>query len=140
MPCIVYQNKNKFLTDEIIKKMGEMVLKEIKAPRAEVSVHLVGTKKMIQLNNNYRGIKKITDVLSFATESRVENDWGDIFICLPQIKKQAKEYGINLNEEFSRMLTHGILHLSGLDHLEKKESEIMFKKQEKIVKKIMKLC
>lgn len=104
------------------------------------SIHLVGEKEIMALNKEHRKINKVTDVLSFPLcevgeirDKRYE-EIGDVFLCIPQIKKQAKEYGVSFEEEFCRILTHGILHLLGFDHQKKKEANKMFKLQEKIVK------
>ncbi len=105
-----------------------------------MSLHIIGDKKMTQLNFHHRGKKKTTDVLSFAThegEGLLSDDWGDVFISLPQVKKQAKEYQIPWQEEFYRMLIHGILHLFGYDHMEEKDAKKMFKLQEKFLSEIL---
>jgi len=80
--------------------------------------------------------------LSFSTFEGKEivkdnKDFGDIFICLPRIKKQAKEYKIIIQEEFIRMLVHGILHLLGYDHIKKNQIIQMLSVQEKFVKKLL---
>ncbi len=109
-----------------------------------ITVHLVDEKKIKELNKKHRNVDRATDVLSFPLmehgklETGQDGDWGDVFLCLPKIKKQAKEYKVSFEEEFSRMLTHGILHLLGFDHQKKTETEKMFKLQEKIVKKLCK--
>ena len=111
------------------------------------SIHLVGEKRIRELNKKYRKQNKVTDVLSFPLceigeirDKRYEDErykeMGDVFLCMPQIKKQAKEYGVCFEEEFCRMLTHGVLHLLGFDHKNKKEAQKMFDLQEKIVKKL----
>lgn len=105
-----------------------------------ISIHLVGEKKIRELNKKHRKQDKVTDVLSFPLceidEMGDERycEMGDVFLCVSRIKKQAREYGVCLEEEFCRILTHGVLHLLGFDHQKKKEANKMFKLQEKIVK------
>lgn len=104
-----------------------------------VSIHLVDEKKIKTLNKEHRKINKVTDVLSFPLceigeiGDRRYKEVGDVFLCIPRIKKQAKEYGVSFEEEFRRMLTHGVLHLLGFDHQDKKEAKRMFDLQEKII-------
>lgn len=143
MECLVY-NKTRFkIVDQcqicnLLKKITPL----IKVNSGEVAIHLVGEKQIKELNNKYRHKNKVTDVLSFPMRKGQkidfawEKSWGDIFICVPQIKRQAKNYGVSFLEEFNRMLIHGWLHLFGFDHQEKKQAERMFTLQEKIVKKI----
>ncbi|MEK7508622.1 MAG: rRNA maturation RNase YbeY [Patescibacteria group bacterium] len=120
--------------DAWLKKVGEKVVKDLKIVKV-VSVVLVGDKKIRELNRQYRKKNKVTDVLSFG-------DWqnpaflGEIVISLPQIKRQAKEYGGEIKQELARILIHGLLHLTGLNHEESKSEERrMFKKQDALVKK-----
>lgn len=105
----------------------------------ELEINAVGDEKIKQLNKTYGGIGKVTDVLSFAwREDKVvksgNNFLGQIYICYPQITRQAKKFKVPAKEEFARILIHGILHLLGYDHQEKKDAEKMFKLQEGLVK------
>lgn len=115
-----------FLARQLVKINGEL------------EVNVVGDKEMKDLNYRYRGKNCVTDVLSFAWQEdrRVKSEFlGQIYICYPQIARQAKELGIKTSEEFARMLAHGWLHIIGYDHIKKSEAKIMFKIQEKIVNK-----
>ena len=111
-------------------------IKQHTKTNGEVELNVVGDKEMKELNFHYRGFNKPTDVLSFAwKEDKVikTNYLGQIYICYPQIVRQSKELSVNPKEEFVRMLAHGFLHIIGHDHGRKKEAEIMFGIQEKIV-------
>ena len=58
---------------------------------------------------------------------------GDIYISLDKLKEQAKEYGHSFLRELAFLTIHGFLHLLGYNHMDQKEEEIMFKKQELIL-------
>ncbi|OFZ21019.1 MAG: rRNA maturation RNase YbeY [Bdellovibrionales bacterium GWB1_55_8] len=81
-------------------------------------VHLVGTAEMARLNEFYRGKKGPTDVLSFEAPEvfREQGLLGELVICLPVMKKQAREIGHPAKEELRVLLVHGLLHLLGQDH------------------------
>ncbi|PIR03896.1 MAG: rRNA maturation RNase YbeY [Candidatus Magasanikbacteria bacterium CG11_big_fil_rev_8_21_14_0_20_39_34] len=122
-------------------RVCEYVLMELKASsETALSIHLIGNKMMTGLNSQYRGKNSPTDVLSFAiSEGEMffkTEEKGDIFICIPQIKKQAKEYGVGFQEELYKMLVHGILHLFGYDHIKEVDAKKMIPLQEKILKKV----
>jgi probable rRNA maturation factor len=132
MPILVYQTvKNAGMPHARIKKVVAAALRQVKSPRASVAVHLVGETRMRTLNRTGRGIDRPTDVLSFPTGER--DDWGDIFLCVPYLRRQAKRFGVSFEEEFCRMLIHGVLHLSGLDHDAPQPAKRMFGMQEAIV-------
>lgn len=110
----------------------------------EIDVSLVDEETIQSINRDYRGIDKVTDVISFAfndnlTEAEKKADpsvprmLGEILICLPRAKAQAAEIGNTEKRELQFLFTHGLLHLLGYDHMKKEDEEIMFPLQEKIL-------
>lgn len=69
-----------------------------------------------ELNKEYRGIDKPTDVLSFPLEDMPYSPIGTIIISADYVADKAKEYGHTLNEEFTLLYIHGLLHILGYDH------------------------
>ena len=100
----------------------------------QISVAFVAAGVIRRLNKIYRGQDKVTDVLSFPFND--EEIAGEVLICLPQAKKQAKEYGVSSDEEITILLVHGLLHLFDYDHLKKNEAKKMFLWQKKILKNL----
>ncbi len=142
MPCYVLQTIDKVgIAKRRVENIVNKVLQSLHHKEAEISVHFVGDKRMRTLNRTYRNKDKTTDVLAFAMQEgdAFDNkDWGDIFISIPQIKKQAKENKIKFEEELVRMLVHGILHLAGYDHIKKRDAKVMLPLQEKLLAKFVK--
>ncbi len=81
---------------------------------------------MSELNRLYLSHLGTTDVISFPFYEK--NLWGEIYLCVPQALRQAKEYKTKPQEELERLLIHGILHLLGYDHKGYKEALLMEKK------------
>jgi len=103
----------------------------------ELELNIVGEKEIKKINSVYRKKNSITDVLSFAwgEEKMIKTDClGQVYICYPQIKRQAKEYKITIKEEFFRMFFHSVLHILGFDHMKEGQAKKMFKKQEELLK------
>jgi probable rRNA maturation factor len=96
------------------------ILNELKMKKKSFSLLFTDFDTIKKLNNRYRKKNKITDVLSFSQiEGELFNDsdfLGDIVICIPQAKKQAKELNHSFNSEINFLVLHGILHLAGYDH------------------------
>lgn len=87
------------------------------------SLAFINETEMKKLNHNYRQQNQVTDVLSFADEKNgfVEGEQdsislGEVVICVPQAKKQARQLGHSVRKEISRLLIHGLAHLVGHDH------------------------
>jgi len=115
--------------------------------KISVNVALVTPEEIKELNNEFRSVDRVTDVLSFPMLddiSQIENEAdyifgecnvGDIYINLQRAKEQALEYGHSLKREFCFLALHGFLHLLGYDHMEKGEEEEMFALQNQILEK-----
>lgn len=96
------------------------------APAAEsLTVRLTGNREMRRLNGEFRGLDKVTDVLSFPDRdaSHLEcpakdrnGHLGDIVICVPVAHRQAEELGHKLHHELRVLMLHGLLHCLGYDH------------------------
>lgn len=110
--------------------------------RIHISILICGDLKIKRLNNQFRNKDKVTDVLSFpAIEDLRKNSnkssnfsqivfIGDLAICYPQAKRQAKKFFITPIEEFIHLYFHGVLHLLGYDHEISKREEIIMQKAE----------
>ncbi|HWP68317.1 MAG TPA: rRNA maturation RNase YbeY [Rectinemataceae bacterium] len=92
------------------------------------------------LNRDYRGKDEATDVLSFTMGETIEEEGrpvfiaGDIVISMPALMRNSAEFGVEPDEELRRLIVHGILHLSGLDHEDNDPLQPMLVEQEAIVR------
>ncbi len=111
-------------------------LEHEKVNNALFSIIFVGDDEIHQINREYRNVDRVTDVISFAFEDNndlVYNDirvLGDIYICIPQMQRQAIDYGHSEKRELSFLAVHGLLHLLGYDHMNENDEKKMFALQE----------
>ena len=141
--------------EKVDLKQVRAILKKIVAyygEKRDFSVTFVTDNEIQELNREYREIDAPTDILTFRLDdapsfpiSFEEEDvdflnneeMGDIFISLDTMRRNAEEYGVKNEEELSRLLLHGILHLRGLDHKTNDfEKEEMLKEQEEVLTKL----
>jgi probable rRNA maturation factor len=105
-----------------IRARLDRLLAALSMDQAEVSVLLVGDRRMRELNRRYRRKDQTTDVLSFAflegpSFGAVQRHMlGDIVISIPTAARQAKAADETLQQSVDRLLVHGLLHLLGYDH------------------------
>lgn len=130
-------NENNLLTkidyNKIINDIETLFNNEFNNEK-EVSVIFVTTDEIHEMNKQYRNIDRPTDVLSF--EEKDEEDYlGEIFICEDKVYEQAINYNHSNEREFAFLLTHGLLHLLGYDHIEKEDEIVMFNKQDELLNK-----
>ena len=117
----------------VIREAAERTL-NIHAQIGGLSVLLVGRARMRRANAAFRGLHRVTDVLSFpAGEDSADGYLGDIMICLPRARAQARAYGHSLARELAFLTVHGALHLLGYDHIEEEEERVMREKQKEIL-------
>jgi probable rRNA maturation factor len=83
---------------------------------SSATIAFVSDKTIRQLNRQFRGVDKATDVLSFPTDDGDAFNLGDIAISVETAAAQAKENGLTFDEEVAQLILHGLLHLSGYDH------------------------
>ncbi|MDO4938786.1 MAG: rRNA maturation RNase YbeY [Lachnospiraceae bacterium] len=107
---------------------------------AEISVSVVDSDEIRNLNKEFRDIDKVTDVLSFPIGDKNpetgEMVLGDIVLCADRIIEQAAEYGHTRKRELAFLTCHSMLHLLGYDHIEDDERIQMEELQKKILDKI----
>ncbi len=143
---LVFQNltSDKKYGSKFFEKILAVGIKELKLGNKsiELSVNMVGEAKISELNNKYRHKDKATDVLSFPLNNKPEEKQGilalgDIFICLPFAKNQAKSENIGIETKLAQLTVHGFLHLAGYDHeRSEKEAKKMFGLEKKVLERL----
>lgn len=116
--------------------------------KLEVVIEFVSEKEIKRLNSELRGINKVTDVLSFPGADLKAGEilnkslydalffnedgyihFGDMAICLKQLKRQAKEFDVTPKQELKKLVIHSMLHLMGYDHIKDSDFELMNTKE-----------
>lgn len=111
-----------------IAKWAGAALRGIRKERITLSVRLVGTKESARLNRRYRAKPGPTNVLSFpfACPPGAHTDvLGDLVICAPVVRREARQQGKAERAHWAHMVVHGILHLRGYDHKNRKDAATM---------------
>lgn len=95
----------------------------------EVCIRIVDEDESRSLNDTYRGKGKPTNVLSFPAEVTLPDSGvrilGDIVICDPVVRREARTQHKRLDEHYAHMVVHGMLHLYGYDHQDPAEADAM---------------
>lgn len=117
-------------------------------------VVLVGEEEIRRLNRETRGVDAVTDVLSFPALDGIKGKklqkkafpadideegnlfLGSIAICVKRAKEQAEEYGHSFERELNYLLTHGLFHLLGYDHMTDTDKAEMRGREERVMNKL----
>ena len=100
-----------------------------------VGIVFVSKEVLQDYNKQYRNQNYYPDILSFSSDE--QGYLGDILLCKEIIIIQAKKYKVSVNEEILRLIIHGLMHLLGYTHEGYDISQVMLRKQEKFLQKIM---
>ncbi|MBK7140812.1 MAG: rRNA maturation RNase YbeY [bacterium] len=133
---------------EIVTRVPQRAMRELFAVVSgheakknwQAGINLIFTtdRRIQQLNDEYRGKDKPTDVLSFNIDDPASKDatFGEIYISVPTASRQAASLGHSLELEYLRLTCHGLMHLFGYDHQEYREAERMEARERKYLRAI----
>ena len=119
-----------------VERLAQFVIEREDFPATtEVSINFVDNETIHELNRDYRNIDRPTDVLSFECDG-VDDDMpvpdgeepfelGDIFVAPDIAEQQCAQFGFSFADELHLLVTHGLLHLCGYDHMQEDEAEVM---------------
>ena len=135
----------------LIEKAVQTVMKDKQIPgELDVNVLIVAPERIREINRDTRNLDQVTDVLSFpyfeydrpGFFDRDRIDWaeedilGDIVICADKVMAQAEEYGHSVKRELAFLTVHSMLHLTGYDHIDPRDAELMETEQKKIMEEL----
>ena len=136
----IVNNTNKEIEElNYLNEYINFIVKKEKLSNCIFNIIFVSNDEIHKINLEYRGIDRVTDVISFALEDNSDLEipefrvLGDIYIEIDVAYEQAKMYGHSSTREICFLATHGILHLLGYDHMDEDEEKIMFKKQKELL-------
>ncbi|MGE5241978.1 MAG: rRNA maturation RNase YbeY [Bacteroidota bacterium] len=107
--------------------------------RASVGVRIVGSRESAALNSRFRRRNHATNVLSFAFEAPPgtrSDHLGDLVICAPVVRSEAREQNKPARAHWAHMVVHGILHLRGYDHRKRRDAAVMENMEIRILKEL----
>ena len=147
----IYFEEGHAVPEELLQKMTEAAeyavesenMHNLDKKRCEISVTFVDLDKIHELNKQYRGVDKPTDVLSFPQFDDLEEEipevceicLGDVVICEQKAREQAEEFGHSFERELVYLFTHSVLHLLGYDHVNSEEEETEMREHQRVVMK-----
>ncbi len=128
---------------EFARDSASMVLELKNFDNWDMSILICDDALISELNQKYRKMEGPTDVLSFNQgddylDSHGKSRFlaGDIVISLPALIRNTLDFSVSLHEELQRLIIHGILHLSGMDHATNNADEPMLSEQEALLERV----
>jgi len=120
---IFVESRYKVNRKRIKASIAEVLYEQGVVTPTEVSIAIVGDRKMHALNLKYRNLDKTTNVLSFPLSEGEQTPLpadtirlGDIIISYPEVIREAGEQDKLVDERVDELVKHGLLHLLGIHH------------------------
>ena len=137
MPLLINDSniKIKSINKTLLKKTLIKTMEYLNIENRHIDITFINDSQMKMLNRKYAKKNISTDVLSFSVEGYDKELLGNIFISLNYAKKNTLNNSNSLVKEVKILCIHGILHLLGYDHSNKKSEKVMFDLQEKLYEK-----
>ncbi len=110
----------------------------LKSPLAELSLALIGDRRMSELHVQFMNITGPTDVLTFPLDldGRGRAISGEVVVCVSEARRRAKEHGVLLREELLLYALHGMLHLAGFDDRTDRDFKRMHRTEDQILARL----
>ena len=124
----------------LLRNITKTVLAEfVKIENFDLAVYIVQAPEMARLNEKFLGHKGSTDVITFDYGNSPQHIHGELFVCIDDAKKQARQFHTTWPGELVRYLIHGILHLRGFDDLRPAARRKMKREESRLLKKAARL-
>jgi len=116
----------------ILQKITNWSCEKLKLPAAYLAIIFTDDEQLRQMHDQYLNDNTYTDVMTFnlGDEASIE---GEIYISLDRARAQSEAYHVNLMEEVSRLIIHGVLHLAGWDDLDPADRRKMKTREDGLV-------
>ncbi len=125
-PNIINDYNEKLLFDvSLVNQLVNSVFLGEGQSKAELNIILTNRETLSSLKKQYFNVDQFTDVIAFNLEDKDEDIEGEVYISIDDVLENSKTFSVTFNNEFKRVLIHGVLHLLGYDDHEEDDIKIM---------------
>ena len=125
-PNIINDYNEKLVYDvSLVNQLVNSVFLGEHQAKAEVNIILTNRESLSSLKKQYFNVDQFTDVIAFNLEDKDEDIEGEVYISIDDVLENSKAFSVTFNNEFKRVLIHGVLHLLGYDDHEEDDIKIM---------------
>lgn len=117
---------------ESIKKI-EFFQDHLKIETGPLSISFISDDEMALMNRKYLSHEGTTDIITFDYSQDNKIIEGELLICVDEAKRQAGHYKVSLDNEITRLIFHGLLHLSGFDDTTQSKRKKMKEKENELL-------
>ena len=132
----VFSSNNKYKINKVrVHKLVNHLREELNLSILSLPVNFISSGEITAINKKYLRHNYSTDIITFNYSGDTKNIDGEMFISTDDADKNSRKYKNTLDEEFQRLIIHGILHLAGYDDMDAKSYRIMKGLENKLLNK-----
>jgi probable rRNA maturation factor len=143
--AIANRQRTKKVNARLLRQIVEGLFAELEVINAELGINLVGAREMTLINENFLQHEGSTDVITFdhsvaesgipeaESKSRAQLH-GELFVCVDEAVRQAREFKASWQSEVVRYVVHGVLHLVGHDDLKPHRRRKMKREENRLLR------
>ena len=133
---IANRQRAKKIHSRLLKQIVGALLAELKISQAELGIALVGAAEMARVNWQFLRHDGSTDVITFDHRDHSAPLHGELFVCVDDAVRQAKQFKTTWQSEVVRYIVHGVLHLLGHDDLQPAARREMKREENRLVRRL----
>ena len=123
----------------LLKHFIESIFKQERQGLSSINYIFCTDKIILEINKRYLNHDFYTDVITFNLSPNNKSITAEVYISLERVRDNAKKLGVSVKSEFHRVIFHAALHLCGYNDKEKKDVEIMRRKEDALLSKYFNL-
>ena len=124
------------LVKKNITKLSELIFNDFNYSRIELNIVLTTDEHLSDMKKEYFNLDQYTDVIAFTINDKVPAIEGELYVSIDRVRENATPFNASIDKERKRVISHGVLHLVGLDDSSSAEKKEMTKYEDRYINSV----
>ena len=124
------------LVKKNITKLSELIFNDFNYSRIELNIVLTTDEQLSEMKKEYFNLDQYTDVIAFTINDKVPAIEGELYVSIDRVRENATTFNASIDKELKRVISHGVLHLVGLDDSSSAEKKEMTKYEDRYINSV----
>ena len=124
------------LVKKNITKLSELIFNDFNYSRIELNIVLTTDEHLSDMKKEYFNLDQYTDVIAFTINDKVPAIEGELYVSIDRVRENATTFNASIDKELKRVISHGVLHLVGLDDSSSAEKKEMTKYEDRYINSV----
>jgi len=124
------------LVKKNITKLSELIFNDFNYSRIELNIVLTTDEQLSDMKKEYFNLDQYTDVIAFTINDKLPAIEGELYVSIDRVRENATTFNASIDKELKRVISHGVLHLVGLDDSSSAEKKEMTKYEDRYINSV----